>query len=119
MLRLSSLSLQLLAADDAGEAADVLECLVGADDLLDVLGHEVVLRPALAVLAVGVDEQHLARALGGLGPWCAQHEDAGRDAGAVEEVRAEADDRLEDVLVEKPGADLASRRRRGTARRAA
>ena len=58
-------------------------------------------------------------ALGAARPGAAQHQDAGRDAGAVEQVRGQADDGLEPVVLEDALADLALRRRRGTARRAA
>jgi len=63
-------------------------------------------RPA-AYSWVGVDEQHLAGPVGGLRRGRAQDEDAGGDAGAVEQVRRQADDGLDDVVVQQRGADVA------------
>ena len=70
--------------------------LVGEDevDLLDVFGPELVLVLALGVLAVGVDEQHLVAKRVGL--VLVADQDAGRDAGAVEQARRQADDGLDD-----------------------
>jgi hypothetical protein len=67
---------------------------------LGVLEAEVVLRAAGGELAVGVDEQHLALAFGGAGCGAAQDEDAGGDAGAVEQVRGEADRCLQAVTLD-------------------
>ena len=50
------------------------------------------------------NEQHLAAARGRLVP--VQHQDGGGDAGAVEEVRREADHRLKKVLLQQALADL-------------
>ena len=95
--------------DDGAEARHLGESLEGVDDLLDVLGQQVVLRPALEVLAVGVDEQHLALALGRLAAVVAlalaQHQDAGRDAGAVEQVGGQADHGFQQVGLDHRGAD--------------
>jgi hypothetical protein len=80
------------------EARHLGEVLEGVDDLLDVLGQQVVLRAAFEVLAVGVDEQHL--------PWrpacvvalaLAQRNHASRDAGAIEQVGGRADHGLQQV----------------------
>ena len=98
---------KLFDGDDSGEAVDVGEAAVGGGDLLLVAGAQVVLSPALAVVAVGVDEQHPApplRRFGALGP---QDQNGGGDAGAVEQVRAQADDGVEQVVVDDAAADLA------------
>ena len=80
------------------------ERAVGVDDARDVLGAEEVLRLALAVVAVGVDEDDVL-ALGGA---CLVHDqDAGRDAGAVEEAGGQADDRLEPAALDEVAARLA------------
>lgn len=63
------------------------------------------LSAALEVFAVGVDEQDLALARLGLRARSAEHQDAGRDAGAVEQVRAQADHGVEHVGVKDAGAD--------------
>src|SRR5215218_4281151 len=57
-------------------------------------------------LAVGVYEEYLALALFGLLAGRAHDEDAGGDAGAVEEVRSEADDGFEGVGLDEPLPDL-------------
>ena len=92
--------------DDGGVAGDVGEGVVRRHDLLDVLGEEVVLRAPCSELGVGVDEEHLAATLRRLRSLRSQHEDAGGDAGAVEEVGRQADDRVEEVVVEQALADL-------------
>ena len=48
-----------------------------------------------------------------------EHDDAGRDAGAVEEVRRQADDALDVAALEQLPCGWSPRRGRGTARRAA
>ena len=97
---------QLGVGHHGGERGDVGEPLVGVDDLLDVLGLQVVLRPAGPVLGVGVDEEHLALALGWLCALGPQHQDAGGDAGAVEEVGGQADDGVEQVVLDEALADV-------------
>ena len=70
-----------------------------------MLGVEEVLGAALPEEARGVDDQHLLLPLGGL--LAAEDHDAAGEAGAVEEVRRQADDRLDQVLLEQRLADLA------------
>ena len=72
-------------------------------DLLDVLRAEPVLVLALPVLAVRVDEQHLAAQRVGLALVAYQH--AGGDAGAVEQAGRQADDRLDHVVLDQQLAD--------------
>jgi hypothetical protein len=86
---------ELIPVHDPGEAGNVLESVVAADDLFNVLGVEMVLSSALVVLMIGVDEEHLATPLPRLGPSRPKHEDAGGDARAVEQIRREPDDRIE------------------------
>ena len=76
----------------------------GPGDVLDVAVAQAVLVAALLELPGSVDEQHLALARRRLVP--VEHQDGRRDAGAVEEVRGKADDRLEQVLPQQPLADL-------------
>jgi hypothetical protein len=58
-------------------------------DLLNVLGAELVLVLALGVFAVGVDEEQLATQ--GVGLVLVRHDDAGGNAGAIEESWRQAD----------------------------
>ena len=115
MLRFQSLAGLPISSSDTtpGVAGHVLEAVEGGDDLLDVLGTQVVLRAAGVELGVGIDEEHLAAAVCGLvrvrrlaGEVRTHHQDAGRDAGAVEQVRRQADDGLDEVLFEELLADL-------------
>jgi hypothetical protein len=85
--------LDLVQRDDLGAVLDVLEGAVPGDDLLAVLGIEEVLGAAFPEQARGVDDEHLV--LARLGLLAAQDDDAAGELGAVEEVRREADDRLD------------------------
>src|SRR5665811_1795268 len=58
---------QLVASNDAGELLRVCKGVEGGDNFLDVLRLKVVLGSTLTVVAVGVDEQHLALSVGWLG----------------------------------------------------
>ena len=73
-------------------------------DLVDVFRTQVVLRLALAVFAVGVDEEHVVTLLGAI---LVQHQDAGRDTGAVEQVAGQADDGFKITPVDEILARLA------------
>ena len=96
-------------ADQGREAGHFGKGLEGVDDLLDVLGQQVILGAALEVFAVSVDEQHLALALGRLAAALAfalaHHQHAGRDAGAVEQVGGQADHGFQQVGVDHAAAD--------------
>ena len=94
----------------------VLEVAVDAGDLADLVGLAVVavadlvalVAQALAHLdeeAAGVDELDLAFALRLLA--VGEHPDVGRDAGVVEKLVRQGDDRLEPVVFDDPAADLA------------
>lgn len=67
---------------------------------------EVVLGAAGGVLAVGVDEQDLATALLGAASPAAQDQDAGGDAGSVEQVRRKTDDGFEAIGLDDLLADV-------------
>src|ERR1700694_4662655 len=97
---------ELLPSDHGCESGDCLERLVSAHDLLDVFRQKLVLGPPLLVFPIGINEEHLPTALDGLGTRRTQDKNARWDAGAVEEVRSEADDRVENVLIEETGTDL-------------
>ena len=105
---------QLGHGHDLGVIVHVGESLVSGDDFLDVLGAEVVLRTAGEELGVGVDEKHaLAAGLGFVGVGGAagavgpHDDDAGGDAGAVEEILRQADDGLDEVFLQPLAANLA------------
>ncbi len=53
----------------------------------------------------GVDELHLAAPVGGLA--VGEHPDVGGDAGVVEHVERQGDDRLQPVVLDDPAADVA------------
>ena len=53
----------------------------------------------------GVDQLHLALAMLGLA--VGEHPDVGGDAGVVEEVQGQGDDRFEPVVLDDPAADVA------------
>ena len=73
-------------------------------DLVDVFRPQVVLCLPFAVFAVGVDEQGVvARRAACL----VQHQDAGRDAGAVEQVGRQPDHRFEHTTFQKQATHLA------------
>ncbi len=85
------------------------------DDLVDVLGAETVLVAVLHEALRGVDHED---ALAGMGVLLVEHDDAGRDAGAVEEVRRQADDALDVAALHDLACGCRPRRCRGRARRA-
>ena len=64
----------------------------GVHDLVDVLGAQAVLVAVLDEALGGVDHED---ALAGRGVFLVQHDDAGGDAGAVEQVGRQADDALD------------------------
>ena len=75
----------------AGVARGVALLSESIDDAVDVLFAQAVLVAVLDVAAGGVDHEH-ALARGGV--LFVEHQDAGGDAGAVEQVRRQADDAL-------------------------
>ena len=98
------------AADRHAVAGDFLELAEQAGDVLDVRGAEFLALAAEALAhllpeAAGVDELHLALARGGLA--VADDPDVGADAGVVEHVGRQADDGLDQVVLQHVAADLA------------
>jgi hypothetical protein len=97
------------------------EGVEGADDLLDVLGQQVVLRAALAVSRSALMNSTL--------PWRSAGRLRASARGAAPGCRRgcrcrrtgwrQADHRVEQVVVEDAGADVFAPHRRETARRAA
>ena len=78
--------------------------LAGEDvhDAVDVLGAQAILVAVLDEALGGIDHED-AFAAGGV--LLVQHDDAGGDAGAVEEVRGQADDALDDAALDEAAAD--------------
>jgi hypothetical protein len=97
---------QLRVIDDLGEPIDVGKGAESGDDLLLVLWPQHILRFAFGVLAIRVDEQHLAAPFGRLRPLRSQDQDRSWDAGAVKQVRAKADHGIEQVILYDPAANL-------------
>ena len=91
---------QLVDGGDLCEAVDIGEFPVRRRDLLFVPGAQVILGTALAVVAIGVDEQHLASSLGRLRTLGSQNQDRSGDASSIEQIRAETDDRVEQVVLD-------------------
>lgn len=90
---------------DACVAGNVLVVVEGGYDFFDVLWTKVVLCAASVELGVSIDEENLAATLRGLvrvrrlaGEIRVHHEDAGRDARAVEQVLRQANDGFDEVL---------------------
>ena len=69
---------------------------------MDVLLAEAVLRAVLAEALAGIDHED---AFAGLGVLLVDDDDAGGDAGAVEEVGGQADDALDDAALDEISAD--------------
>ena len=72
-------------------------------DLVDVLGAQAVLGAILHEAAAGVDHED---ALARLGVLLVDHDDAGGDAGAVEQIGRQADDALDVALAHQGAADV-------------
>ena len=72
-----------------------------------MLGLKVVLRAALAVVAIGIDEQHLALAGGRLRALGSQDQDTSRYARAVEKLRPQTNYGFDHVIVKERSADIA------------
>lgn len=93
----------LLQARHPAHAFDILVSFVPAMYVRDVLGKELVLGAARLELAGGIYEQYLL--LTGLWLFLTEHEEAGRESCAVEEVRTEADDGVEQVHLQELAPD--------------
>ena len=70
---------------------------------MDVLGAQAVLGTVLHEAAAGVDHED---ALAGLGVLLVDDDDAGGDAGAVKQVRGQADDALDVAPADERAADV-------------
>ena len=71
--------------------------------VVHVLAAEAVLVAVLHEASTRVDHEDAAS---GVGVLLVEHQDAGRDAGAVEEVRGQADDALDEALADEVAADV-------------
>ena len=96
----------LLGGGQVGVLVHIVTGPAGGDDLVDAgVGQEVLVLAFLKFLA-GVDEQDVPVLASPL-----QHQDGGGDAGAVEQIGGQADDRVQGVLLLDEGlADLGLRR---------
>lgn len=83
--------------DKAGVARDLGLAGVGIGNLVNVALAQAVLVAVLGEAAGGVDHEH--RALGA-GPGFVEHDDRGGNAGAIEEIGGQADDRLNVAALE-------------------
>ena len=95
--------LDLLEADHARVFRDFEPLVEDIDDLVDVLGAQAVLGAVLHEAGAGVDHED---ALAGVGVLLVDDDDAGGDAGAVEEVGGQADDALDVALADEVAADV-------------
>ena len=87
----------------AGVTRHVLAAAEGIDDAVDVLLAQAVLGAVLDEAAAGVDHEDT---LAGMGVLLVQHQDAGGNAGAVEQIGRQADDALEDAGAHQLLADV-------------
>ena len=92
------LGLDLSNRHDAGIAGHILPPAVDIDNLGHIFGPQEILRLALAIFAVGIDEQHV---LANLGMFFVHHQNAGGDAGAIEQAGGQADHRIEPALLDE------------------
>ena len=97
--------LDLVKPDHAAVVFHILEGLVPTDNALGVFRLQVVLGAVLAEQTGGVADEHLAGGLRLLPD--AQDQDARGEACPVEQFRCQADDGLDQVLLEQVSADLA------------
>src|SRR5690606_33831145 len=87
---------------EAAVALDLGLARERVDDAVDVLGAEPVLGTVLPEAAAGVDHEH---AFAPDGTRFVDDDDAGGDAGPVEEVLREADDALDEAAADELAAD--------------
>ena len=97
------------AADRHAVARAFLEATKQPRDVLDVIGTQFLAFATQALAhflpeAAGVDELHLALARGGLA--VADNPDIGADAGVVEHVGGQADDGLDQIVLQHVAADF-------------
>ena len=96
-------ALDLLEGDHA-RVRLLLQALVeDVHDLVNIAGAQAVLGAILHEAAAGVDHED---AFSGVGLPLVDDDDAGRDAGAIEQVGGQADDPLEVALADQRAADV-------------
>jgi hypothetical protein len=102
--QISFLRPDFLNGHDAGEAGLVLELLIGADDALEVLVGKEALGAFAGDFVHRVDEEDFPAP--DLGLLRAAHDDAGLHRRVVEEVRAQAENALDEVGLDELAAHL-------------
>lgn len=95
--------LDFLEADHAGIFGDFEALVEGVDDLVDVLGTQAILGTILHEATTRVDHED---ALAGMGVFLVDHDDAGGNAGAVEQVCGQADQLGDIALADQIAADV-------------
>ena len=108
--------LDLLDATPCASISELEPLVEDIDDLVDVLLAQAVLGAVLHEAAAGVDHED---ALAGVGVLLVDDDDAGGDAGAIEQVGRQADDALDVSLADRGCGGCRPRHCPGTARRAA
>ena len=103
-LRLKSFCSISMRADQARILRDFDALVEGVYDPVDVHLSQAVLGPILHEAATGVDHKD---ALAGLGVHLVDDDDAGGDAGAIEQVGWQTDDALDVALPHQRAADVA------------
>ena len=99
-------ALDLLEGHHARVFLDFRALVEDVHDLVDVLGAQAVLGAVLHKSAAGVDHEDAFPRLGML---LVDHDDAGRDARAVEQVGRQADDALDVALAHQGATDVCFR----------
>ena len=95
--------LDLCKAHHTGVARHFKLAREDVDDLVNVLGGQPVLGAVLHESLAGVDHED---ALAGVGVLLVNNDDAGRDAGAVEEVCGQADDAFDVAFADEGASDV-------------
>src|SRR5205823_14114725 len=92
---------------DGRVARNRLEFVERGDDFFNVIGAEVVLRASWLKLAVGIDKQNRPNALRRFLLLRTRDDDASRDSRVVEELRRQADDGFDVIVINKLATNLA------------
>ncbi|MNF82061.1 hypothetical protein D3C84_643570 [compost metagenome] len=96
-----------------GQTINLAKLVERSSNLLDVLGEQETLRPPLAILAIGINEQHLPLAFGRLAAdsigsdllLLAQNKDTGGDRGAVKQVGWQTNHCFQQIILDDACAD--------------